>query len=122
MMRTPAQDYDCGDEDEDGEMSAWQPCGRRLRECIDDVCRSMGGCAWPPETPQEAVTGAMSETTPGDRPYPAFGDDPARWGLAPETPMTAAEAEDAERREAWEEAPRTGGKSARQATRGGLTP
>ena len=32
-------------------VSAWQPCGRRLRECIDDVCRSMGECAWPPETP-----------------------------------------------------------------------
>src|SRR5208283_1381683 len=31
-------------------VSAWQPCGRRLRECIDDVCRSMGACAWPPET------------------------------------------------------------------------
>ena len=29
-------------------MSAWQPCGRRLRECMDDVCRSMGECAWPP--------------------------------------------------------------------------
>ena len=32
-------------------MSAWQPCGKRLRACIDDVCRSMDECAWPPETP-----------------------------------------------------------------------
>ena len=38
-------------------MSAWQPCGRRLRECIDDVCRSMGACAWPPETPAGLDTG-----------------------------------------------------------------
>jgi hypothetical protein len=38
-------------------MSAWQPCGKRLRACIDDVCRSMGECAWPP---REAVT-AMCE-------------------------------------------------------------
>ena len=38
-------------------MSAWQPCGRRLRECIDDVCRSMGECAWPPETSAGLDTG-----------------------------------------------------------------
>ena len=38
-------------------MSAWQPCGRRLRECIDDVCRSMGECAWPPETPARLDAG-----------------------------------------------------------------
>jgi hypothetical protein len=38
-------------------VSAWQPCGRRLRECIDDVCRSMGGCAWPPEAPAGLDTG-----------------------------------------------------------------
>lgn len=36
-------------------MSAWQPCGKRLRECIDDVCRSMGECAWPPR-PEDART------------------------------------------------------------------
>ena len=38
-------------------MSAWQPCGRKVRACIDDVCRSMGECAWPPETPAELDTG-----------------------------------------------------------------
>ena len=38
-------------------MSAWQPCGRRLRECIDDVCRSMGACAWPPEAWTETPAG-----------------------------------------------------------------
>jgi hypothetical protein len=38
-------------------MSARQPCGRRLRACIDDVCRSMGECAWPPETPAGLDTG-----------------------------------------------------------------
>jgi hypothetical protein len=38
-------------------MSAWQPCGRRLRECIDDVCRSMGECAWPPGTHAGLDTG-----------------------------------------------------------------
>ena len=27
-----------------------QPCGRRLSECIDDVCRSGGECAWADET------------------------------------------------------------------------
>jgi hypothetical protein len=26
-------------------------------------------------------------------PYPTFGDDPARWGLLPEPPMTSAELE-----------------------------
>ena len=30
---------------------------------------------------------------PGCHPYPAFGDDPARWGLLPEPPMTDAELE-----------------------------
>jgi hypothetical protein len=38
-------------------VSAWQPCGRRLRECVDDVCRSMGTCAWPPEAPAGLDTG-----------------------------------------------------------------
>jgi hypothetical protein len=38
-------------------MSAWQPCGKRLRGCIDDVCRSMGECAWPSETPVRLDTG-----------------------------------------------------------------
>jgi hypothetical protein len=34
-------------------------------------------------------------------PYPAFGDDPARWGLLPEAPMSEAEADAAGQREAW---------------------
>ena len=38
---------------------------------------------------------------PGCHPYPAFGDDPARWGLLPEPPMTAAELAAAAELEAW---------------------
>ena len=37
---------------------------------------------------------------PECHPYPSFGDDPARWGLLPELPMTAAELEAAEEAEA----------------------
>jgi hypothetical protein len=48
-------------------MSAWQPCGRRLRECIDDVCRSMGECAWPPEKPAGLDTPAGQETANRER-------------------------------------------------------
>jgi len=33
--------------------------------------------------------------------YPAFGDDPARWGLRPGPPMTEAEAQAASELEAW---------------------
>jgi hypothetical protein len=36
-----------------------------------------------------------------DRPYPAFGDDPARWGLLPEPPMTAAELDAAADLKCW---------------------
>ena len=35
---------------------------------------------------------------PGVSPVPSFGDDPARWGLLPELPMTAAELEAPKRR------------------------
>lgn len=44
-------------------MSALQPCGRQLRACIDDVCRSMGECAWPPETPAGLDTGGKRDGT-----------------------------------------------------------
>jgi len=30
------------------DVSPMQPCGRRITECIDDVCRSDDRCAWPP--------------------------------------------------------------------------
>jgi hypothetical protein len=30
---------------------------------------------------------------PGCHPYPTFDDDPAKWGLLPEPPMTDAELE-----------------------------
>lgn len=33
--------------------------------------------------------------------YPAFGEDPALWGLEPEEPMTEAEAAAAEELELW---------------------
>jgi hypothetical protein len=36
-----------------------------------------------------------------DCPYPSFDDDPARWGLLPEPPMTDAELEAAAELEAW---------------------
>jgi hypothetical protein len=38
---------------------------------------------------------------PGCHPYPTFDDDPARWGLLPEPPMTAAELAAAAELEAW---------------------
>lgn len=38
---------------------------------------------------------------PGCRPYPAFGGDPARWGLLPEPPMTEAELAAAAESGAW---------------------
>ncbi len=38
---------------------------------------------------------------PERHPYPAFGDDPARWGLLPEPPMTEAELAAAAELDAW---------------------
>jgi hypothetical protein len=38
---------------------------------------------------------------PGCHPYPAFDDDPARWGLLPEPPVTGAGLEAAALAEAW---------------------
>jgi hypothetical protein len=36
-----------------------------------------------------------------DGPYPTFDDDPARWGLLPEPPLTAAELDAAADLEFW---------------------
>ncbi|MGH3186585.1 MAG: hypothetical protein ACRDPY_21200 [Streptosporangiaceae bacterium] len=36
-----------------------------------------------------------------DGPYPTFGDDPARWGLLPEPPLTDAEPGAAAHLEVW---------------------
>lgn len=34
----------------------------------------------------------MGKKSPGpDRPYPSFDDDPSKWGLKPEPPLTEAE-------------------------------
>ena len=45
----------------------------------------------------------MTHDCPGPecRPYLAFDDNPARWGLQPEPPMTAAELEAAAELGAW---------------------
>ena len=45
----------------------------------------------------------MTHDCPGPEchPYPTFDDDPARWGLLPEPPMTEAELAAAAELDAW---------------------
>ena len=41
--------------------SPMQACGRRISECIDDVCRSSDDCAWPsPAADAPYFPGGMS--------------------------------------------------------------
>jgi hypothetical protein len=43
----------------------------------------------------------MTAPEPDAGSYPTFDNDPARWGLLPSAPMTAAESEAASDAEAW---------------------
>ena len=52
-------------------------------------------------TPKAEAALAAADPEPGLGPYPTFDDNPAKWGLQPEAPMTEAELKAAGELEPW---------------------
>ena len=62
---------------------AMQPCGRRITECIDDVCRSGDECAWPPEDVPRPGEGSEVSGEKPMSPGPGYFHDDAPAEVVP---------------------------------------